>query len=172
MLWIFILKNENIMAYKGRFRPKNPGKYKGDPSNIIYRSSWELKVFRRLDEHPDVIEWSSEEVSIPYVNPVRSMKAGERKISRYFPDIIVKKRMPNNEIVTMMIEIKPKSQTAPPDPAKRNATKSGRVSRRYLNEAATYSVNEAKWEAARRYCKERGMEFVIMTEEHIKPLGK
>lgn len=160
------------MAYKGRFHPKNPQKYKGDSSNIIYRSSWELMVFRRLDEHPDVIEWSSEEVAIPYVNPVRSMKAGKQTVSRYFPDIIVKKRLPTNEIVTMMIEIKPKSQTAPPDPSRKNATKTGRTSRRYINEAATYSVNAAKWEAARRYCRERGMEFVIMTEDEIKPLKK
>lgn len=158
-------------SYKGRFRPKRPEKYRGDASNIIYRSSWELMVFRRLDEHPDVIEWSSEEISIPYVNPVRSLKSGERKISRYFPDIIVKKKV-DGKIATTMIEIKPKKQTAPPDPGKRNATKTGRVSRRYLNEAATYSVNEAKWEAAKRYCRERGWEFVIMTEDHIKPLGK
>jgi len=159
------------MAYKGRFRPKNPHKYKGDPTNIIYRSSWELMVFRRLDEHPDVIEWSSEELSIQYPNPVRSMKAGKLKVSRYFPDIIVKKK-DGDKIVTLMIEIKPKGQTAPPDPARKHATKTGRVSRRYLNEASTYAVNEAKWEAARRYCKERGWEFVIMTEDHIKPLRK
>lgn len=160
------------MSYKGRFRPKNPGKYKGDPTNIIYRSSWELKVFRRMDEHPDIVEWSSEEVSIPYVNPVRSAKHGTRKISRYYPDLIIKKRIGENKYAMIMIEIKPKKQTVPPDPSKRNATKTGRVSRRYLNEAATYSVNEAKWNAARQYCRERGMEFVIMTEDHIKPLGK
>lgn len=160
------------MAYKGRFRPKNPHKYKGDPTNIIYRSSWELMVFRRMDEHPDIVEWSSEEISIPYVNPVRSMKAGERKISRYFPDLVIKKRVSENKIVTIMIEIKPKKQTTPPDPSRKNATKTGRVSRRYLNESATYAVNDAKWEAARRYCRERGWEFTIMTEDHIKPLGK
>lgn len=159
------------MAYKGKFRPKNPHKYKGDPTNIIYRSSWELMVFRRMDEHPDVIEWSSEELSVPYVNPVRSMKAGTRKISRYFPDLIVKKKV-GESIETLMIEIKPKKQTAPPDISRKYATPTGRTSRRYINEATTYAVNEAKWVAAKQYCKERGWTFIIMTEDQIKPLGK
>lgn len=154
------------MSYKGRFRPKNPEKYKGDPTNIIYRSLWELKVFRKCDEHPDIVEWSSEEVAIPYMNPVKG------KTSRYFPDVIIKKRVGEDKYQKIMIEIKPKKQTQPPNPENKNKTPSGRVSRRYLNEAATYAVNEAKWRAAEKYCKERGMTFIIMTEDHIKPLGK
>jgi len=53
-------------GHKGRFRPKNPSKYKGDPSNIIYRSLWEFKFFRYVDMHPDIIWWQSEEVIVPY----------------------------------------------------------------------------------------------------------
>jgi hypothetical protein len=154
------------MAYKGRFRPKNPQKYKGDPTKIIYRSSWELKVFRRCDEHPDIVEWQSEEVAIPYLNPVKG------KTSRYFPDVIIKKKVDENKYEMVMIEIKPKAQTKPPDPKRRNKTPTGRVSRRFLNEAATYEINKAKWNAAERYCRERGWKFVIMTEDQIKPLGK
>jgi hypothetical protein len=71
-----------------------------------------------------------------------------------------------------MVEIKPKRQTRPPDPANKNKTPTGRTSRRYLNEVATYSVNKAKWDAAILYCKSRGWDFVILTEDHIKPLGK
>ena len=54
------------MAYKGKFHPKNPGKYRGNTSNIIYRSMWELRFMRYLDSHPHVIEWASEEIIIPY----------------------------------------------------------------------------------------------------------
>jgi hypothetical protein len=154
------------LAYKGRFRPNNPEKYKGDPTRITYRSLWELKVFRVCDEHPDIVEWSSEEVAIPYLNPVKG------KTSRYFPDLIIKKRITENKYQKIMIEIKPKKQTMPPDPARKNNTPTGRVSRRFLNEAATYAVNEAKWKAAQKYCAERGMVFQIMTEVEIKPLGK
>ena len=154
------------MAYRGRFRPTKPEKYKGDPTKITYRSSWELKVMRRLDLHPDVIEWQSEEIAIPYLNPVKG------KTSRYFPDFVVKKRVDNNKYQVIMIEVKPKAQTMPPDLSKKHNTPTGRVSRRFLNEAATYAINEAKWKAAQRYCKERGWIFQVMTETEIKPLGK
>lgn len=41
------------MSYKGRFRPTNKQKYRGDSGNIVYRSLWELKFFRIMDTHPD-----------------------------------------------------------------------------------------------------------------------
>lgn len=66
-----------------------------------------------------------------------------------------------------MIEIKPKAQTMPPDPSKKNATKTGRTSRRYLREAATYAINEAKWKAAREFCADKGWDFEIFTEKEL-----
>ena len=50
---------------KGKFKPKNPLKYKGNPTEIFYRSSWELKLMLYLDDHKDVVSWCSEEVIIP-----------------------------------------------------------------------------------------------------------
>ena len=149
------------MAYKGRFRPKNPDKYKGDPSNIIYRSMWEFKFFRYVDEHPDIMWWQSEEVVVPYISPIDGRK------HRYFPDVIVHKRIPGGDPKTIMIEIKPYKQTLPPDPRKKNATPTGRISRRYLNEVKTYGINEAKWKAAESFCKAKGWEFIIMTEKEL-----
>jgi hypothetical protein len=43
------------MAYKGRFVPKNPKKYAGDANNIIWRSTWEQRVMKYLDESDSVI---------------------------------------------------------------------------------------------------------------------
>lgn len=149
------------MAYKGRFRCQNPEKYKGDPTNIVYRSLWEFKFFRFVDMHPDVVWWQSEEVSIPYLSPI------DGKMHRYFPDVIVKKKVGDDKYEIVMIEIKPKKQTTPPDISKKNATKTGRVSRRYLKEVKTYGINDAKWKAARKYCNERGWKFAIMTEDHL-----
>ena len=149
------------MAYKGRFKPANPDKYKGDPTRITYRSSWEFKFFRFVDQHPDVIWWQSEEIAIPYLSPI------DNRVHRYFPDVILKKRVGPDQYETVMIEIKPKSQTMPPDISKRNKTPTGRISRRYLNEVKTYGVNDAKWAAARKYCNERGWKFEIMTESHL-----
>jgi len=149
------------MAYKGRFRPKNPAKYKGDPTRIIYRSLSEFKFFKFVDEHPDTIWWQSEEVIVPYRSPIDS------RIHRYFPDVIVHKKSPDGKLQTIMIEIKPYKQTLPPDPKNRNNTKTGRISRRYLNEVKAFGVNDAKWKAARQFCADRGWEFVIMTEKEL-----
>ena len=154
-------------GYSGKFRPKNPHKYKGDPTKITYRSLWELKVFRRVDEHPDVIWWQSEEVAIPYRNPAKNKGLGGP--ARYFPDIIYKMKTGENTTETVMVEIKPKGQTKPPSPSKKHKTPTGRVSKRYINETVAYSINEAKWNAAMIYCKERGIKWTIMTEDEIKP---
>jgi hypothetical protein len=149
------------MAYKGKFRPKNPSKYKGNPTGIIYRSLWELKFFRLVDDHPDVIWWQSEELIVPYRSPI------DKKIHRYYPDVIVHMRKRDGNMGTLMIEIKPAGQTRPPDIKKKNATPTGRLSRRYLNEVKTWGVNDAKWKAARSYCADRGWEFQIWTEKEL-----
>lgn len=149
------------MAYKGRFKPKNPDKYRGDPTRIIYRSSWELRFFRFADLHPDIVWWQSEELTIPYVSPK------DNKVHRYYPDVIFEKKVAEDKYETWMVEIKPDSQTRPPDPSRRNNTPTGRVSRRFVNEAVTHGVNSAKWEAARKYCDARGWKFQVMTEKHL-----
>lgn len=149
------------MAYRGRYVVKNPHKYKGDPSNVIYRSLWERKLCKYLDSHDDIIEWSSEEVVIPYRSPI------DNRVHRYFVDFYVKKRLPDGKTQTVLIEVKPKKQTLPPDPAKKNATPTGRMSRRYLNEVRTWGVNQAKWKAASEFCADRGWIFQIMTEKEL-----
>lgn len=148
------------LAYSGRFKPKNPRKYKGDPTKIIYRSMWEFKFFRYLDTHPDVVWWQSEEVIVPYYSPV------DGKRHRYYPDVVVNRKIPSGETKTLMIEIKPKHQTKPPDRSKMKTDK-GRISRRYLNEVKTWGVNEAKWKAARAFCVQRGWDFDIYTEDQL-----
>lgn len=142
------------MSYKGFFKPSNPGKYKGDPTNIIYRSSWELKLMIYLDQHPDVISWASEEFFIPYRSPV------DNKIHKYYPDFLVRKRNAQGVPETLLIEVKPAVQTKPPT-VKKKAT------RRYVTEVKTYGVNNAKWKAAQDYCEDRKWKFVIMTEKEL-----
>lgn len=142
------------MAYSGRFTPKNPKKYIGDPNNIIYRSSWECKVMSWLDLNNDIVSWASEELIIPYVSPVDNRK------HRYFPDFLVKVKTKTGQTKTMILEIKPKKQTIQPEPRKR-------VTKQYLNEVTTYAVNTAKWKAATEFCLDRGWEFKILTEEHL-----
>lgn len=142
------------MSYKGYFKPRNPSKYNGDPSNIIYRSSWEAKLMKYLDDHPDVIKWSSEEICIPYRSPV------DNKLHRYFPDFVIKKKNSQGLIETLMIEVKPKSQTVPPKIQKK-------PSKKYVNEVFTWGINSAKWKAAQQFCEDRKWKFVIMTEDQL-----
>jgi len=142
------------MSYKGRFIPKQPLKYAGDPNNIIYRSSWELKMMRYFDSHPDVIQWSSEELAIPYLSPA------DNRMHRYFPDFIIQMRDKNGEILTIMIEVKPFVQTMEP---RKNPTHP----RRYIKEVFQYGINQAKWKAANEYCRDRNWQFKIMSEKEI-----
>jgi hypothetical protein len=140
---------------KGKFRPKNPDKYKGNPTEIIYRSSWELKFMMYLDSHGDVIEWSSEQVIIPYRSPI------DNKIHRYYVDFYVKLKTKDGNIEKRLIEIKPKKQTCPPSKPK------GKMTKRYVEEVKTWGINQAKWKAAEHYAENRLMKFQLITEDQL-----
>lgn len=142
------------MATQGFFKPKNPQKYKGDPTNIVYRSGWELKLMLYLDSRKDVISWGSEELIIPYRSPI------DGKIHRYFPDFIVTKINSKGKKETVIIEVKPQKQTVPPE-------SKGKVNKKYLMEVATWGKNEAKWKAAKEFCEDRGWSFHIFTEKEL-----
>jgi hypothetical protein len=138
--------------HQGLYRPKNPEKYVGDATNIVFRSSWEKKFLVFADTNPSVLKYSSEEVIVPYFSQI------DNKMHRYFPDFIIQIQQLDGAIKMLMIEIKPEAQTLPPK---------HRNTRQYLNELATYSVNTSKWQAAEQYCKKNNMEFLIMTEQHL-----
>jgi hypothetical protein len=142
------------MAYSGKFYPQNPQKYKGDYNNIIYRSSWECRVMNWLDRNENVVEWGSEEFSIPYKSPV------DGKNHRYYPDFFVRVKQKDDIIRAMVIEIKPKKQTKPPEKKKR-------VTKQYIQEVVTWGINEAKWKAAVEFCKDRGWTFKVLTEDDL-----
>lgn len=143
-----------MATYKGVFKPKNAKKYRGDPTNIIYRSSWELKMMSYLDDHKDVISWGSEEVIIPYRSPI------DNKIHRYYVDFIVTKINKEGKQETALIEVKPLKQTKAPQQSKK-------MTKKLLNEVKTWGVNEAKWKAAVEYCKDRNWSFHIFTEKEL-----
>lgn len=142
------------IAYKGSYKPKNPSKYKGNPDTIIYRSLWERKFMIYCDTNPNVLEWSSEELVVPYVNPF------DNRIHRYFVDFWVKLQEKDGSVSCKMIEIKPDKQTKEPK-------KKIKATRRYLNEVQTFAINTSKWKAAEEYCKKNGWQFLILTEKHL-----
>ena len=143
------------MSYKGRFRPSNYLKYKGDPTNIIYRSLWELKFMNWCDKNENILEWGSEEVVIPYRSPL------DNRIHRYFVDFYIKVEDMNGQIKKYLIEVKPKRQTTPPPKPKRQT-------KRYISEVTEYAKNQAKWKAATEFCEDRQWKFMIITEDELK----
>ncbi len=86
-----------------------------------------------LDENPMVTWWASEELFIPYRNPI------DKKMHRYFPDFVVKTKKKDGTVMTYVLEVKPEVQTKMP--------KQKRKTKRYLQEAATYAINQEKWKS-------------------------
>lgn len=141
------------VTYKGKYKVKNPSKYKGDALNVIYRSMWERYCFKWLDENPSIKEWSSEEVIVPYFFDI------DKQYHRYFVDL----KYTTVEGTTYLIEVKPKKQTEPPQ--------GKRKTRQYVSEAVTYVQNQCKWKAATKYADERGWHFKIWTEQDLYAMG-
>ena len=139
------------MNYKGKFRPTNRQKYKGDITNIIYRSLWERSFMRYCDENKDIVEWGSEALIVPYISPL------DNKHHRYFPDFYIKTKNGDK----FMVEIKPKKFTKPPKPKKR-------ITKAYIHETKEWHRNQAKWKAAKNVCEKLGWKFQIITEDHLK----
>ena len=142
------------MSYKGKYRPNNPLKYRGDYRNIIYRSLWELKFMKYCDSNQNILEWGSEEFWLPYRSPL------DNKVHRYFPDFYIKVRETTGKINKMIIEVKPKRQCIEPKRPKKKT-------KGYIYEVREYARNQAKWKAAKSYCLDRGYEFKILTENEL-----
>jgi hypothetical protein len=139
---------------QGKYKVRNVEKYMGDPTNVIYRSSWELKFLNWCDNNPSVVSFSSEEIVIPYKSPV------DGKYHRYFVDFMIKIRTKDDITKTYLVEIKPKKQTMPPEQKQR-------ITKQYITEVVTWGINQAKWKAAAEYCLDRGWEFKILSEKDL-----
>ena len=133
---------------------KNPEKYMGDPTNVIFRSSWERKYMIWCDNTSSVIYWQSEETIVPY------RCATDNKWHRYYLDFRIQVKNKEGNLKTYLVEIKPLAQTIPPKYP-------GKQTKRYLNESLTFMKNQSKWDAAKAYARDRGWEFVVLTEKHL-----
>ena len=142
------------MSYKGKYHPSFPRKYKGDPTNIVYRSLWERKFMVYCDKNQNILEWASEEIAIPYRSPI------DNRVHRYFPDFYMKVKETNGKIKNYVIEVKPAKQTIPPKKPKRQT-------KGYIREAYEYAKNQAKWKMAKEYCADRQWEFKVVTEKEL-----
>ncbi len=140
---------------KGQYKCVNPQKYKGNPDNIVFRSSWERAMMVWLDTTPEILVWASEELAINYFDPVTN------KRRRYYVDFQIVTADPEGGYKVTMIEIKPYKQTIKP---RANSRKSEKT---ILTEQTTWITNKAKWQAAKEYARQRGWHFKIITEREI-----
>lgn len=148
-----MFKNKNKKYKQGIYKPKNLKKYKGK-NHPRYLSSWELKFFRWCDESIHIIEWSSESVHIPYINPLTG------RVHKYMVDnhIVIER---NGVKTKYLVEIKPYKQTLKP-------TKHGNKKKStLLYESVEYVRNQAKWSAARKWCEKKDFTFKIITEKDL-----
>lgn len=138
---------------QGKYTLKNPEKYVGT-RNPTYRSSWEFAFMRFCDMNQNVSKWASEAVRIPYRNPL----TGKHTI--YVPDFFIVYEDKNGKQNVELIEVKPANQAF-----KEN------IGRSRANQAH-YVINQAKWQAARSWCKQKGIHFRIVSEGDIFHQGK
>lgn len=134
-----------------KWKPTHPEKYEGDVTNIVARSSWEIKFMNWADSNSSIVSWGSETIVVPYRSPI------DFKVHRYFCDFKIKVKTTTG-IKTYLIEIKPFGQTVLPQTKNK---------KRYLTEATTFMINQAKWTAADRWAKDRGWEFKVLTEYEL-----
>lgn len=139
---------------KGVYVPKHPEKYVGDVTKIRYMSSWELEFHKFLDNNPNVLRWSSEEIAIPYIKPT------DGKVHHYFPDYWIEYKNKKGEIVHEIIEVKPADQIKQP-------TTVGKRKNTQIYESLRYAVNVAKWKAASEFCNKYKMKFRLLTENQL-----
>ena len=140
---------------QGKYRPLHPEKYKGNVSNILYRSSWEREFMKWCDSRVQVLEWQSEEKAIWYYDPVAKKKR------RYFPDFIVKYERNDGIICEEVIEVKPKRQIEGPPRNPKRRTKA------WMRSVQTYMTNLAKWKAAAEWAENRGLSFRLISEKEL-----
>ena len=136
---------------QGKFSLKNPEKYVGTKTPT-YRSSWEWTFMKTCDEHPSIHQWASESIKIPYRDPT----TGKQTI--YVPDFLIQYRNRNNQVITELIEIKPKKQSLIESKASDR-------------DRAIVAVNYAKWDAATKWAKRNGLVFRVINEDMIYHQG-
>lgn len=139
---------------KGVYKIQNPKKYIGNPNNIIYRSSWELKFMKWCDNNENILEWGSEELPIPYISPL------DNRVHRYFVDFYIKVQEKSGVVKKYLVEVKPQKFTQEPKIPTRKTKK-------FLQEVMQWGVNQAKWKFATEFCEDRGWKFIILTEKEL-----
>lgn len=146
----------NTRFHQGFFRPEHPEKYRGDVSKIVYRSSWEKQfMIKYCDQNDNCLLWSSEEIAIPYFNPI------DQKAHKYYIDFFCVLRQ-GDSTQGVFVEIKPENEQKKPVMPGQLVTEKRLTT--YNEQMRNYIKNLAKWEAAKQFAEQRNMKFLVINE--------
>lgn len=144
----------------GIFYPQNASKVikLNDKGGLFFRSSWERKVMVFLDTNVNVVRWGAEFIEIQYLDI-------NGHSHRYYPDFYAEFRTDDpHTYKRMVMEVKPYKETIKPQPPKATTHK---ALQSYEYAIKMYFKNCYKWQKAIEYCKNRGLEFFIITEKNL-----
>lgn len=170
--------SENSKWHQGVYYPGHPEKWVTKEN--VYRSSWEYKFMQWMDNNPNVVRCGSEPLSITYLNPIKNLEYCKKNNlnpkdtatwcrSNYWIDCWFELRIGDGSVKKYFVEIKPYAETQAPKPLNENAGL--RDKKKFNRAASTYLVNTQKWAAAKKYCNDRGCEFIIVTERSLEKMG-
>ena len=148
--------------HQGYYKLQNVHKYLGNPVDIVYRSSWELKFMIYCDLNPGVRKWASEMIRIPYVD-----SGGHSHV--YIPDFYLETDNAEEPLMPrkFVVEIKPEAETRQP-------LIPNSISEKQLKnleyQLAQWQKNKYKWAYASEWCKGRDIKFWLVTEVHLNRL--
>lgn len=167
-------------THEGFYKVRYKEKYIGDPSLVVYRSSWEFSFCKWCDYSPSIIRWSSEPVKVPYYDRVSKLKECKKLgidpnnprnwiVKNYNTDFWIEIKSQDDSIKKWFIEIKPKNKLVKPRPAPMDAPL--KMQKKFNREAKEYMINEAKFAAMKEFAKRNGADFKVFTEDTLRHYG-
>lgn len=129
-------------------------KWKDNSPWIQYKSRLERIAFCYADLNPKILKFSIEPFAIQYFKPL------DGKMHRYYIDMYV-------EFVTgqkFLVEVKSFAETQYP---RKPSVATPKAILRYKDQLETYSTNASKWATAKLFAQQRGMQFIILTENEL-----
>lgn len=146
--------------HQGIYTPINPEKCLN--KNLIeFRSGLEYKYLFKIDKSPNIIRWGSETLRISYYNPVK------KRTCQYWTDLYLEVK-DGDETKKLIVEIKPEKEIKAITESKAPKMTKNKKRSTYLYECKMFVINDSKWKAADAYCKQRGWQFITISEKDLE----
>lgn len=171
-------KPSNSHYKQGLFIPNNKEKVIKLNSNggLFYRSSWEKKIMIWLDNKEEIIRWGAEGIEIPYISREMVEIDGHSELKNknrcYYPDFYYEMKLSDGRIKKVVAEVKPKKEYEMAykflsEEIKVDPNLSVKKLKNLEYDFKMGQKNAAKWSTMIDWCERKGLEFIIITEDHL-----